>query len=70
MAETRVIELKLRLAEEALGRERERAEKTEAARSLMRDRLDALITAGFGATTDTLRQLRAALDDQETTDVG
>ena len=42
---------------------RERAEKAEAARTMTRERLDALITAGFGATTDTLRGLRAALDD-------
>jgi hypothetical protein len=39
-----------------------RCEKAEAARSVTRERLDALITAGFGATTDTLRELRAALD--------
>lgn len=41
----------------------ERAEKAEATLTLARERLDALIAAGFGATTDTLRALRAALDD-------
>ncbi|MFI7468165.1 hypothetical protein [Nonomuraea sp. NPDC049646] len=30
--------------------------------SVTRNRLDALIAAGFGATTDTLRELRAVLD--------
>jgi hypothetical protein len=44
---------------------RERAEKAEAARTVTRERLDALIADGFGATTDTLRELRAALDDTE-----
>ena len=44
---------------------RERAERAEAANARTRERLDALIAAGFGATTDTLRELRAALDDQE-----
>lgn len=43
--------------------ELERAETTEAALVVTRDRLDALIADGFGATTDTLRELRAALDD-------
>jgi hypothetical protein len=46
-------------------RETERAAKAEAALALTRERLDALIAAGFGATTDTLRELRAALDAQE-----
>jgi hypothetical protein len=41
----------------------ERAEKAEAALTPARERLDALVAAGFGATTDTLRALRAALDD-------
>ena len=42
---------------------RERAETAKAALTLTRERLDALIAAGFGATTDTLRELRAALDE-------
>jgi hypothetical protein len=42
---------------------RERAEKAEAANARTRERLDALIADGFGAVTDTLRELRAALDD-------
>lgn len=42
---------------------RERAERAEAVVALTRERLDALIAAGFGAVTDTLRELRAALDD-------
>jgi hypothetical protein len=44
---------------------RERAEQAGAALALARERLDALIAAGFGATTDTLRALRAALDDSK-----
>lgn len=49
--------------EPALGPEwRERAETAEAGNTLTRERLDALIAAGFGATTDTLRKLRASLD--------
>lgn len=40
---------------------RGRAEQAEARIARTRRRLDALITAGFGATTDTLRELRAAL---------
>lgn len=38
---------------------RERAEKAEAANARTRTRLDTLIAAGSGATTDTLRELRA-----------
>lgn len=45
--------------------EQERAEKAEAANARTRERLDALIAAGFGAVGDTLRELRAALDGQE-----
>lgn len=41
----------------------ERAESAETTLTVTRNRLDALIAAGFGATTDTLRELRAALDD-------
>jgi hypothetical protein len=40
---------------------RERAESADTALTETRNRLDALIAAGFGATTDTLRELRAAL---------
>ncbi len=47
------------------AKQRKRAEKVEAANTRARDRLDALIAAGFGATTDTLRELRSALDNQE-----
>ncbi|MEU7831351.1 hypothetical protein [Nonomuraea sp. NPDC049129] len=42
---------------------RERAENAEAVVALTRERLDTLIAAGFGAVTDTLRELRAALND-------
>lgn len=49
---------------------RERAEKAEAVVALTRERLDALIAAGFGAVTDTLRELCAALDDTRETEDG
>jgi hypothetical protein len=47
------------------GSAQQEAGTAEAALSLVRERLDILIAAGFGAVTDTLRELRAALDDQE-----
>lgn len=45
---------------------RERAGRVEAANARTRERLDELVAAGFGAVGDTLRELRAALDDRET----
>lgn len=49
-------------AKQAWYREQDRARLAEAATARVRERLDALIADGFGATTPTLRDLRDLLD--------